>query len=483
MMKEVSVLKRNGKSEKLDYEKINKVLLWATEDISNVSASDVAMNAQLQIYDGITSSDIHKVLIQSAVDMITVDTPNYQFVASKLANFLLRKEVFNTYNRFPRLRTFIKENSDRGYYDSVILDKFTEREMDKIEMFIKHKRDEDLTYSGIQQLMDKYLVQDRKTGKHYETPQFMYIMIAMTLFSDYTADDRLEKIKKCYEMLSLQKISLPTPILAGVRTPNRQFSSCVLVDFDDDLNSIAASNHAVLRYISNRAGIGLNFRLRSIGSSVNNGEKVHTGIVPFVKMFEASVKSCSQGGIRGGAATAHYPFWHREIMDILVFKNNAGNDLSRVKRMDHSIQLCRLFYNRFIKRENITLFSSNDVPGLYDVFGYDNDKFEELYLKYEKDPKIEKITIPAMDIMNLLLQERLETGRIYIMNIDNANNHSAFLDKISMSNLCQEVNLSTSPVYDIHDGKVTKKMIRIKKDKLEEYKEWKNNKILYNKIG
>ena len=284
-------------------------------------------------------------------------------------------------------------------------------------------------------------------------------------------------------MLSLQKISLPTPILAGVRTPNRQFSSCVLVDVDDDLNSIAASNHAVLRYISNRAGIGLNFRLRSIGSSVNNGEKVHTGIVPFVKMFEASVKSCSQGGIRGGAATAHYPFWHREIMDILVFKNNAGNDLSRVKRMDHSIQLCRLFYNRFIKRENITLFSSNDVPGLYDVFGYDNDKFEELYLKYEKDPKIEKITIPAMDIMNLLLQERLETGRIYIMNIDNANNHSAFLDKISMSNLCQEVNLSTSPVYDIHDGKVTKKMIRIKKDKLEEYKEWKNNKILYNKIG
>ena len=255
------------------------------------------------------------------------------------------------------------------------------------------------------------------------------------------------------------------------------------MDVDDDLNSIAASNHAVLRSISNRAGIGLNFRLRSIGSSVNNGEKVHTGIVPFVKMFEASVKSCSQGGIRGGAATAHYPFWHREIMDILVFKNNAGNDLSRVKRMDHSIQLCRLFYNRFIKRENITLFSSNDVPGLYDVFGYDNDKFEELYLKYEKDPKIEKITIPAMDIMNLLLQERLETGRIYIMNIDNANNHSAFLDKISMSNLCQEVNLSTSPVYDIHDGKVTKKMIRIKKDKLEEYKEWKNNKILYNKIG
>lgn len=436
IMKEVFVLKRDGKKEKLDYEKINKVLSWATEDISNVSASDVAMNARLQIYDGISSSDIHRVLIQSAVDMITEETPNYQFVASKLTNFLLRKEVFNTYNRFPRLSDFIKKNADMGYYDNLILEKYSESEMDKIEMFIKHKRDEDLTYSGIQQLMDKYLVQDRKTGAHYETPQFMYILIAMTLFGDYSGEDRLEKIRKCYELLSLQKISLPTPILAGVRTPNRQFSSCVLIDVADDLDSIAASNHAVLRYISNRAGIGLNFRLRAIGSSVNNGEKVHTGIVPFVKMFESSVKSCSQGGIRGGAATAHYPFWHKEIMDILVFKNNAGNDLTRVRRMDHSIQLSRLFYSRFVKKENISLFSSVDVPGLYDLFGYDNDKFDSLYKQYEEDKSIDRLTIPAAELMNLMLQERLETGRIYIMNIDNANTHSAFTDKISMSNLC-----------------------------------------------
>jgi len=452
MTKQIYVVKRDNRRELLNYEKVNKVLIWATEDINNVSASDVAMNAKLQIYDGITSIEIHKVLIQSAVNMITEETPNYQYVASKLLNFLLRKEVFNTYNIFPRLKTFIKENADRGVYDSGILSKYSEREMDKIEQFIKHKRDEDLTYSGIQQLMDKYLVQDRKTGKHYETPQFMYILIAMTLFANYTKEDKLDKVKRCYEMLSLQKISLPTPILAGVRTPNRQFSSCVLIDVADDLDSIAASNHAVLKYISNRAGIGLNFRLRAIGSSVNNGEKVHTGVVPFLKMFEASVKSCSQGGIRGGAATAYHPFWHKEIMDILVLKNNAGNELSRVRRMDHAIQLCRLFYTRFVKKENITLFSANDVPELYDAFGYDNDKFEELYLKYENDKNINKIVIPASEIMNLLLQERLETGRIYIMNIDNANTHSGFIDKISMSNLCTEITLPTSPIYDINSS-------------------------------
>ena len=450
MTKQIYVVKRDNRRELLDYEKINKVLVWATENITNVSASDVAMNAKLQFFDGITSFDIHRVLIQSAVNMITEETPNYQFVASKLLNFLLRKEIFNTYDNFPRLRTFIKENIDRGVYDSQILSFYTEREMDKIEQYIKHRRDEDLTYSGIQQLMDKYLCQDRKTGKHYETPQFMYMLISMTLFGKYTGEDRMEKIKKCYDMLSLQKISLPTPILAGVRTPNRQFASCVLVDVDDDLDSIAASNHAVLRYISNRAGIGLNFRLRAIGSSVNNGEKVHTGIIPFLKMFESSVKSCSQGGIRGGAATAHYPFWHKEIMDILVLRNNAGNELARVRRMDHSIQLCRLFYNRFIKKENITLFSPSDVPGLYDTFGYDNDKFEELYMKYENDSTISKISIPATEVMNLLLQERLENGRIYIQNIDNANTHSAFLDKINMSNLCQEINLPTKPFYDIN---------------------------------
>jgi ribonucleoside-diphosphate reductase alpha chain len=453
MRKDIYVLKRDGRKELLNYEKVNKVLEWATDGISSVSASDVAMNAKLQIYSGINTSDIHRVLIQSASDMITEDTPNYQFVASKLLNYLLRKEVFNTYTNFPRLKDFIRTNVDRGVYDSEILNFYSDKDLDKIEGFIKHKRDEDLTYAGIQQLMDKYLVQHRKTGEQYETPQFMYMMISITLFAKYIGEDRMDKVKRFYELLSLQKISLPTPILAGVRTPNRQFSSCVLIDVADDLDSIGASGHAVLRYISNRAGIGLNFRLRAIGSEVNGGEKVHTGLIPFLKVFESSVKSCSQGGIRGGAATAHYPFWHKEIMEILVLKNNTGNELNRVRRMDHSIQLCRLFYRRFISKENITLFSPNDVTDLYEAFGYDNDKFEELYLKYENDSTISKITIPAVELMNLLLQERLENGRIYIQNLDNANTHSGFTDKINMSNLCQEINLPTSPIYDVNSEK------------------------------
>lgn len=436
MKNDIYVLKRDGRSELLNYEKINKVLEWSTEGITGVNASDVAMNAKLQIYNGINTFDIHRVLIQSAADMITEDTPNYQYVASKLLNYLLRKEVFNTYTNFPRFKDFIKNNIERDVYDGDILNWYTEKEFDKIEGFIKHKRDEELTYAGIQQLIDKYLVQNRKTGEQHETPQFMYMMISITLFAKYVGEDRMEKVKRFYELLSLQKISLPTPILAGVRTPNRQFSSCVLIDVADDLDSIGSSNQAVLRYISNRAGIGLNFRLRAIGSEVNGGEKIHTGIVPFLKVFESSVKSCSQGGIRGGAATAHYPFWHKEIMDILVLKNNTGNDLNRVRRMDHSIQLCRLFYKRFVSKENLTLFSPSDVPELYDAFGYDNDLFEKLYTKYESDDSINKIVIPAVDVMNLLLQERLENGRIYIQNIDNANTHSGFIDKINMSNLC-----------------------------------------------
>ena len=469
MKKDIYVLKRDGREELLNYEKINKVLEWATEGITNVNSSDVAMNAKLQIYNGINTYDIHRVLIQSAADMITDETPNYQYVASKLLNYLLRKEVFNTYTNFPRLKDFIRTNIDRGVYDSEILNFYTDKELDKIEGFIKHKRDEDLTYAGIQQLMDKYLVQHRKTGEQYETPQFMYMMISVTLFSKYSGSDRMEKVRRFYELLSLQKISLPTPILAGVRTPNRQFSSCVLIDVADDLDSIGASNHAVLRYISNRAGIGLNFRLRAIGSEVNGGEKVHTGLIPFLKTFESAVKSCSQGGIRGGASTSHYPFWHKEIMEILVLKNNTGNDLNRVRRMDHSIQLCRLFYRRFISKENLTLFSPNDVPDLYEAFGYDNDKFEELYSKYENDESISKITIPAVEVMNLLLQERLETGRIYIQNLDNANTHSGFIDKINMSNLCLDGETNVDIILEDLDTEFNYVTSKYNLDKIDNF--------------
>jgi ribonucleoside-diphosphate reductase alpha chain len=431
----IKVVKRNGEKEDLNYEKINKVLEWAVEGINGVSASDVAMNAHLQFFDGITTTQIHKVIIQSAADMITEENPSYQYVASKLLNYLLRKEIFNTYNNFPRLKDFIKLNVDNGVYDSDILNHYSEYDYDKIESFIKHERDEELTYAGLQQLVDKYLLKDRKTDMVYETPQFMYMLISMTLFSNKEGKDRLKMIKTFYDLISTHKISLPTPIVAGVRTPTRQYSSCTLIDVGDDLDSIFNSNTAVGKYISKRAGIGLNFRLRGIGSKIRNGEAVHTGIIPFLKMFEGTVKSCSQGGIRGGAATAHYPFWHSEIEDIIVLKNNRGNELNRVRRMDHSIQFCRLFYQRFIKNEKLSLFSPSDVPGLYDAFGY-NDLFEPLYIKYENDLSIPRREIGARELMDLLIQERVETGRIYIMNIDNANDHSSFTDKITMSNLC-----------------------------------------------
>ncbi len=451
MMSKINVVKRNGEKEVVNYEKINRVLEWAAEDIKGVSSSDVAMNAHLQIFDGITTTQIHKVLVQSAADMITEDTPNYQFVASKLLNYLLRKEIFNTYRSFPRLKDFVKLNVERGVYDADILNHYSGYDFDKIESYIKHDRDEELTYGGLQQLVDKYLIKDRKTDVVYETPQFMYMLIAMTLFAKGDTKERLKKIKTFYDLISTHKISLPTPIVAGVRTPTRQYSSCVLIDVADDLDSIFNSNTAVGKYISKRAGIGLNFRLRGIGSKIRDGEAVHTGIIPFLKMFEGTVKSCSQGGIRGGAATAYYPFWHLEVEDIIVLKNNRGNDLNRVRRMDHAIQFSRLFYKRFVENKVISLFSPSDVPGLYEAFGR-NDEFDELYEQFEADTTIPRREISARELMDLLIQERVETGRIYIMNIDNANDHSAFTDKINMSNLCTEINLPTTPISHIDDG-------------------------------
>ena len=451
MMSKINVIKRKGGHEDLNYDKINKVLEWAVNGINSVNYSDVGMNAHLQLFDGITTTQIHKVLIQSAADMITEETPNYQFVASKLLNYLLRKEVFNTYNNFPRLKNFVKLNVDRGVYDEDILNHYTDYDYDKIESYIKHERDEELTYAGLQQLVDKYLIKDRKTDVVYETPQFMYMLISMTLFANKEGSERLKMVKTFYDLISTHKISLPTPIVAGVRTPTRQYSSCVLIDVDDNLDSIFHSNTAVGKYISKRAGIGLNFRLRGIGSKIRNGEAVHTGIIPFLKMFEGTVKSCSQGGIRGGAATAYYPFWHLEAEDIVVLKNNRGNELNRVRRMDHAIQFSRLFYKRFVEDKNISLFSPSDVPGLYEVFG-DNEKFDPLYEKYEKDDTIPRREVSARNLLDKLIQERIESGRIYIMNIDNANDHSAFLDMIRMSNLCTEINLPTTPIQHIDDG-------------------------------
>ncbi|MFM2394360.1 MAG: Synechococcus phage [Bacteroidota bacterium] len=432
---EINVIKRNGQKEPLNYEKINKVLLWAVEGLSGVSASQIAMNAQLQFYNGIKTNDIHSVLIQSAVELISETEPNYQLVASNLLNFFIRKNIFDTFDKMPHVKDIMTNNVKKGIYDPLLLTSFTNEELDKINSFIKHERDFNFTWAGLQQLVDKYLLKDRISGEIYETPQYMYIFIAMTLFADYKGD-KISMIKTFYNLISKWKISLPTPIMCGVRTPNRQYSSCTLIDVGDSLESIYASNTAVGYYTSKRAGIGLNVgRIRAIGSSIRGGEVVHTGVIPFLKMFESTTRSCTQNGVRGGSSTTYFPFWHREVEDVLVLKNNKGTDDNRVRKMDYGIQFCRLFYKRFIANETITLFSPHEVKDLYDAFGY-NERFEELYEKYEKDPKVSKKVIKARDLINQFCQERIGTGRIYVMNIDHANEHSAFQDKVHMSNLC-----------------------------------------------
>lgn len=458
---ELYVNKRNGEKVEFDAEKINKVLLWATEGINNVSASDVAMNAEIQFFPGIKTSQIHEVLINSAVNLITEKNPNYQQVAGNLLNYLLRKQVFGVKTEMPHLWNVIVDNVNRGVYDCIILEKYTNEEISAINLYIKHKRDYDIMHCGLTQLMDKYLVQNRKTKTIYETPQYAYILIAMTVFADYK-DNKLKHIKELYDLISLQKISLSTPVIAGIRTPNKQFSSCCLIDCGDDLDSITNMNTAITKYVAKRAGIGLNMgRIRGVGSEIRGGEVVHTGVIPFLKQAQASTHSCSQGGIRKAGATITFPWWHQEIRDILVLKNNKGTDDNRVRHVDYSIQCNKLFYSRFLNNEEISLFSNSDVPGLYDAFICD-DLFEELYVNYEKNKKIKRTVISARDLMGSLVQERLGTGRIYIMNIDNVNNNSPFNVPISMSNLCQEILLPTTPlnnVYSIDKNKETEHLM------------------------
>lgn len=451
---EIMIIKRDGTKVHLDYEKINKVLIWATEGINNVSASDIAMNANLQLFNGIKTEEIHKILIQSASSLIKEETPNYQYVAANLQNYLLRKQVFNSAgDNLPSLYEVVKKNVKLGIYDSLILEKYSEEEFEKLNSYLRHQRDFTFVFAGLQQNIDKYLLKDRKTGKVYETPQFMFMLIAMTLFAEDT-DDRLQKIRSYYNDISNFKISLPTPMMSGVRTPNRQYSSCTLIDVGDSLDSIGHSDLAVMYYTSKRAGIGLNFgRIRAIGDKIRNGEVIHTGVIPFLKKFESTTKSCTQNGIRGGASTTFFPFWHKEILDILVLKNNKGTDDNRVRKMDYGIQFNRLFYRRFVEGKDITLFSPGEVPELYDAFvSGNNDAFETLYEEYEHKKKLNTKKISSKDLMNNFAQERIETGRMYVMNMDHANVHSSFLDSIKMSNLCVEITLPTTPINHIESS-------------------------------
>ncbi len=451
MNKPIIITKRNGKGEKLNLDKIHFVVEEACKDLTGVSASQIEMNADLQFVDGMTTEDIQNVLIRSANDLISLENTNYQYAAARLLLYDLHKKVYNRYEH-NSLTTIINRNIERGVYDPAIKEKYTQSELKKLNTFIKHDRNEDFTYAGLRQVVDKYLCQDRSTGDIYETPQFMYMMIAATLFADYPKETRLTYVKKYYDATSLFKINIPTPVMAGVRTPIRQFASCVLVDVDDTLSSIFSSNSAIGYYIAQRAGIGINSgRVRAINSKIRGGEVAHTGVIPFLKVYESTVRSCTQNGVRGGSATTHFPLWHYEIEDVLVLKNNKGTDDNRVRKLDYSIQLNKTMYERLLSNKDITLFSPHDVPDLYEAFYADQDKFAQLYAKYEKDTSIRKKTLKAMDLFSALLKERAETGRIYIMNVDHCNTHSSFKDTVYMSNLCQEITLPTKPVQHIDD--------------------------------
>ena len=434
----------------MDLNKIHEMVEEACQGLSGVSASQVEIQSQLSFYDGITAADIQETLIRSASDLISLDNPNYQFVASRLLLFALRKSIYHRLYDCWDLSKQIEYGIEHGVYDKAITEYYDEEEIEELGNYIDHDRDLKFTYAGLRQVYDKYLVQDRSSGKIYETPQFMYMLIAMTIFNAYDKDVRLSYVKRYYDATSKHLINIPTPIMAGVRTPIRQYVSCVLVETDDSLDSIFASDMAIGYYTSQRAGIGINAgRIRALGSKIRDGEVQHTGIIPFLKKFESTVRCCTQNGVRGGSATVHFPIWHREIEDILVLKNNKGTEDNRVRKLDYSIQISKLFYERFIKNEDVSLFSPHDVPGLYDAFG--GDSFDALYEHFERDGSVPRATIGAQQLFLALVKERAETGRIYVMNIDHCNSHSSFNVPVYMSNLCQEITLPTRPLNHIDD--------------------------------
>jgi len=450
----INVEKRDGSVESLNLDKIHKMVEEACKGLGGVSASQVEMNSGIQFFDGITTEQIQEILIRSASDLIDLDHPNYQFVAARLLLATTRKEAFhkNIWKEgMPSVFDVAAYNATvNKVYDEEILDKYSDEDWVKINSWIDHDRDYLFTYAGLRQVTDKYLVQDRSTGEVYETPQYMYMLIALTLFAEYPLATRLEYVRRYYDAISKHRINIPTPIMAGVRTPLRQFASCVLVDSDDTLDSIFSSDMAIGRYVAQRAGIGINAgRIRGVNSKIRGGEVAHTGVIPFLKKFESTVRCCTQNGIRGGSATVHFPIWHQEIEDIIVLKNNKGTQDNRVRKLDYSIQISKLFYERFIQDGEISLFSPHDVPGLYDAFG--TPGFDDLYTSYESDGSVPRKTIGAQELILDLLKERAETGRVYLMNIDHCNSHSSFLDKVNMSNLCQEITLPTDPIQHI-DG-------------------------------
>lgn len=450
----IQVTKRDGSKEPLDIEKLHKVVFHACDNITGVSPSEVEIKSQIQFYNGMTSKEIQETLIKASADLIDDENPNYQFVGGRLINYALRKEVYNDYTPFS-VKELVERNIASGFYDAELLEQYSDEEWAKIDSFVKHDRDEALTYVAMEQLRGKYLCQNRVTGEIFETPQMCYVLIAATLFQNYPKDTRLSWVKDYYDAVSLHDISLPTPVMAGVRTPQRQFSSCVLIETDDSLDSINATASSIVKYVSQKAGIGIGGgNIRAIGSPIRRGDAFHTGIIPFYKHFQSATKSCSQGGVRGGAATIYYPVWHLEVEDMLVLKNNKGTEENRVRHMDYGVQFNKLMYERLITGGDITLFSPNDVPGLYEAFFADQDKFKELYERAERNTRLRKKSIKAIELFGSFMEERKNTGRIYLQNVDNANDHGSFLPDVApirQSNLCAEIDLPTKPLNDIND--------------------------------
>ena len=453
-MSQILVTKRDGRKEPLNLEKLHKVVFWATEGITGVSASEVEIKSHIQFYNGIKTTDIQETLIKSAADLISEETPNYQYVAGRLLTYHIHKLVYDDYKPWPLLK-LVKRNVEIGYYTKELLENYTEEEINTLDSYMNHERDENFTYVAMEQWRGKYLVQNRVSGEIFETPQVAYMLIAATLFMKYPKETRLQWVKDYYDAISNFDISLPTPIMAGVRTPQKQFSSCVLIETDDSLDSINATASSIVKYVSQKAGIGIGAgRIRALGSPIRSGDAYHTGVIPFYKHFQTATRSCSQGGVRNGAATLYYPIWHLEVEDLLVLKNNKGTEDNRVRHMDYGVQFNKLMYERLITGGDITLFSPHDVPEMYEAFFNDQDRFKELYERAERNTKLRKKSLPAIELFTRFMQERKDTGRIYLMNVDHANTHSPFKEKlhpIKMSNLCTEIDLPTKPLNDIND--------------------------------
>jgi ribonucleoside-diphosphate reductase alpha chain len=452
-MPQILITKRDGKIEPLDLNKFHKVVSWACDSLTGVSASEIELKSHIQFFNKMRSSDVQETLIKAAADLISEETPNYQYVAGRLINYQLRKEVYGKYEPNPLFKHVISV-IEAGFYEPQLIEWYTQEEYTIIEKSLDHNRDDILTYAAMEQFRGKYLVKNRTSGKIYETPQVAYMLISMTLFKD-EQHERLTKVIDFYNAISNFDVSLPTPIMSGVRTSVRQFSSCVLIEADDTLDSINATTSAIVKYVSKKAGIGIGAgNIRALGSPINGGYATHTGVIPFYKLFQSAVKSCSQGGVRGGAATLYYPCWHLEVEDLLVLKNNKGTDDNRIRHLDYGVQFNKTMYQRLLTGGNITLFSPSDVPGLYEAFYEDQDKFQELYEKAEKSYKIKKRVVKAVDLFSSFMTERKDTGRIYLMNVDHANDHGSFITTkapIRQSNLCCEINLPTKPLKNIDD--------------------------------